>query len=63
MKQTIDDLNPDYRHLTYAQAEYLYMTGAMSADQWELYCYLWRNSIYRYSDIAIAYQDSDSKTK
>lgn len=42
--------------MTYDQAEYFYRNGVISADAWEWYCWKWRNSCYRFSTVAIAYE-------
>ena len=44
---------------TLAEIEEMFRNGTISQDDYEAYCYLWRNSTYRYSDLCIAYQEAE----
>lgn len=43
-------------YLTYQQAEDLYREGVISQDEWEAFCHAWRNSAFRFSSLAEAYE-------
>ena len=43
---------------TLAEIEDMYRNGRISQDDFEHYCYLWRNSTFRYSDLYICYQEA-----
>ena len=42
--------------MTYEQAESKYRQGVISQAEFDEYCYLWRNSVYRYSTVASDYE-------
>jgi hypothetical protein len=52
-------LLPEYRKLTLEQAQSLYASGYMGQEQYELYCYIWRNGAVRFSDNLIQYEEQD----
>jgi hypothetical protein len=43
---------------TLAEVEEMYRNGRVSQDDYEHYCYLWRNSAFRYTDLCIAHQEA-----
>lgn len=49
--------------LTLAEVEEMYRNGRVSQEDYERYCYLWRNSAFRYSDTLIAYQEPERKAE
>jgi hypothetical protein len=52
-------LSPQYRKMSYDSASACYINGGMSELQWELYRYLWRNSVVRFSDTAMQFEDDN----
>ena len=46
---------------TYEQAEAMYISGSISAELWNLYCYCWQNSTPRYSGLCESYS-ADEKS-
>jgi hypothetical protein len=43
--------------LTYNQAENYYLTGLISQADFDKFCYQWRNSVYRFSNLAADCQE------
>lgn len=43
--------------MSYATVEEMYNNGAISELNWNLYRYIWRNSVIRFSDIAFQFED------
>ena len=44
--------------LSYEDAETAMFQGRMSADDWDWYCWEWRNSVFRFSNVASGYDRS-----
>ena len=48
----------NYSGLTYNEAENHYRQGVISQDEWEHYCYHWKNESGRFSSLAESYKCS-----